>query len=149
MATNRTKPTPGKVISGTHGYFWWNNSICYEVTSFEAKITTNRETINFSGDMWEDSKLMGVKGEYTVKIKKVYSRAKDYAESLASGVDERLTFIGKLEDPDNGGTERIRLDSCWLDEVTLMNFENGSIAEDEFSGGFTGFEYLDSISDPC
>lgn len=34
----RIKPSPGKVISGTHGYFWWNNDICYEVTSFEAKL---------------------------------------------------------------------------------------------------------------
>ena len=41
----RIKPSPGKVISGTHGYFWWNNDICYEVTSFEAKIKANGETI--------------------------------------------------------------------------------------------------------
>ena len=51
MAGERKLPAVGKVISGTHGYFWWNNSICYEITSFEAKIKTNRETINFSGQM--------------------------------------------------------------------------------------------------
>ena len=61
MAGERKLPAVGKVISGTHGYFWWNNSICYEITSFEAKIKTNRETINFSGQMWDDSKLMGVR----------------------------------------------------------------------------------------
>ena len=55
MAGERKLPAVGKVISGTHGYFWWNNSICYEITSFEAKIKTNRETINFSGQMWDDS----------------------------------------------------------------------------------------------
>lgn len=37
MAGERKLPAVGKVISGTHGYFWWNNSICYEITSFEAK----------------------------------------------------------------------------------------------------------------
>ena len=42
MAGERKLPAVGKVISGTHGYFWWNNSICYEITSFEAKIKTNR-----------------------------------------------------------------------------------------------------------
>lgn len=57
---NRSKPAVGKTISGTHGYLWWNNSICYEVTSFEAKLKANRETITFAGDMWEDSKLMSV-----------------------------------------------------------------------------------------
>ena len=65
MAGERKLPAVGKVISGTHGYFWWNNSICYEITSFEAKIKTNRETINFSGQMWDDSKLMGVSGTWT------------------------------------------------------------------------------------
>ena len=91
MAGERKLPAVGKVISGTHGYFWWNNSICYEITSFEAK----------------------------------------------------------LEDPDNGGTERVQLMSCWLDELTLQAFENGKITEDEFSGGFVGFKYLDTIADPC
>ncbi len=39
--------------------------------------------------------------------------------------------------------------SCWLDELTLQAFENGKITEDEFSGGFVGFKYLDTIADPC
>lgn len=146
---SRSMPRPGQVISGTHGLFWWNGDICYEITSFEAKLKTNRETVTFAGEMWDDSKLMGVSGTWTAKIKKIYSRGKSYAEKLASGIDERLTLIGKLEDPDNGGTERIQLTSCWLDELTLQAFEHGKIIEDEFSGGFTGFKYLDSIDDPC
>ena len=70
----RIKSSPGKVISGTHGYFWWNNDICYEVTSFEAKIKANGETIQFSGDMWENRKLMSVSGTWSAKVKKIYSR---------------------------------------------------------------------------
>ena len=145
----RRMPRVGQAISGTHGYFWWNGDICYEITSFEAKLKTNRETINFAGQMWDDSKLMGVSGEWSAKIKKVYSRGKYYAEQLAKGIDERLTLTAKLEDPDNGGPERIQLTSCWLDELTLQSFENGKLTEDEFSGGFTGFTYLDEITDPC
>ena len=64
-------------------------------------------------------------------------------------IDERLSLISKLEDPDNGGIERVQLMSCWLDELTLQAFENGKITEDEFSGGFVGFKYLDTIADPC
>ncbi len=149
MVTNRTKPAIGKVISGTHGYFWWDGAICYEITSFEAKVKANRETINFSGDMWDDSKLMSVSGTWTAKVKKIYSRGKEYAEKLAQGLDPRLTLISKLADPDNGGTERVQINSCWLDELTLQAFENGKITEDEFSGGFVGFKYLDTIDDPC
>lgn len=147
--SERIKPTPGKVISGTHGYFWWNGSICYEVTSFEAKVKINGETINFSGDMWEDRKIMGLSGTFTVKLKKVYSRAKSYADDLKSGKDPRLTFMGSLADPDNGGTETVTLTNCWLDEIPLMTFENGKIVEEEYSGGFTGYSYSSTISDPC
>lgn len=145
----RIKPSQGKVISGTHGYFWWNNDICYEVTSFEAKIKANGETIQFSGDMWENRKLMSVSGTWSAKVKKIYSRGQKYAEKLSKGIDERLTLIGKLADPDNGGAERVQITNAWLDELTLQAFENGKITEDEFSGGFVGFEYLDSIADPC
>ena len=149
MEATRTMPRPGQVISGTHGFLWWNNDICYEITSWEAKVKTNRETIQFSGEMWEDSKLMSVSGTWTAKIKKIYSRGKTYAEKLSNGTDERLTLISKLADPDNGGTERVQIMNAWLDEVTLQAFESGKITEDEFSGGFVGFKYLDEITDPC
>lgn len=145
----RRMPRPGEVISGTHGFLWWNSNICYEVTSWEAKIKTNRETMQFAGQMWEDSKLMSISGTWTAKIKKVYSRGKKYAEKFAKGGDERLSLISKLADPDNGGTERVQIMSAWLDELTLQAFENGKITEDEFSGGFVGFKYLDEIDDPC
>jgi len=82
MAGERKLPAVGKVISGTHGYFWWNNDICYEVTSFEAKIKANGETIQFSGDMWENRKLMSVSGTWSAKVKKIYSRGQKYAEKL-------------------------------------------------------------------
>ena len=146
---DRIKPAPGKVISGTHGYFWWNGDICYEVTSFEASVSVNGETITFAGDMWEDRKIMGLSGTFTVTLKKVYSRAKEYADQLNAGLDPTLTLVGQLADPDNGGVETVSLMNCWLDEVPLMNFENGSIVEEEYSGGFTGYQYSSTITDPC
>lgn len=147
--SERRKPRSGEVISGTHGKVWFDGDLTYEISSVELKIKTNRETIQFAGEMWEDSKLMSVSGTWSAKIKKTYSRAKKYAEALAKGTDMRSTIISKLNDPDNGGTERIEISNCWFDEVTLQQFENGKICEDELSGGFIGFKYLDAISDPC
>ena len=82
MAGERKLPAVGKVISGTHGYFWWNNSICYEITSFEAKIKTNRETINFSGQMWDDSKLMGVRYLDSENKKDLFKRQNVFGETF-------------------------------------------------------------------
>lgn len=145
----RRMPRAGEVISGTHGMAWFDGDITYELTSFEAKIKTNRETIQFAGQMVEDSKLMSVSGTWSAKIKKTFSRAKKYSEQIMKGIDPRSNIVGKLADPDNGGTERISITNCWFDELTLQAFENGKICEDELSGGFTGLQYLDSIDDPC
>ena len=137
------------MISGTHGMVWLDGEITYEVASFEVKIKTNRETIQFAGEMIEDSKLMSVSGTWSAKIKKTFSRAKNYSEQIMKGIDPRSNLIGKLADPDNGGTERISITNCWFDELTIQQFENGKICEDELSGGFTGIQYLDAIDDPC
>lgn len=147
--SNRSKPSAGKLISGTHGIIWINGNKCYEVSKFEAKLSADREEIQFAGDMIKDSKLMSLSGEWSATIRKIYSYAKNIAESFMRGEDVRITLIGQLKDPDNGGTEKIQLSNCWFDEVTLQSFEGGSICEDELSGGFTDLSYLNSISDPC
>ena len=147
--SNRSKPSAGKLISGTHGVIWINGSKCYEVSKFEAKLSADREEVQFAGEMVKDSKLMALSGTWSATIKKIYSYAKTIAEKFMHGEDVRVTLIGKLEDPDNGGIEKIQLSNCWFDEVTLQSFEGGKICEDELSGGFTDVSYLNDIADPC
>lgn len=139
------KPTAPRVMSGTHGSVYWDGDIVFEVSSAESSIKTNREDVTFTGDMWTDSKLMGVSGEFTIKVRKVYSRAKALAEAFAKGKDPRSELVYKLDDPDAFGAERVALHNCWFNDLTLLSFENGKTAEDEFSGGFTSFDYLDSV----
>jgi len=140
------KPTAPRTISGTHGYLYWDGEIIFEVTSFEAKIKPNRETITFAGDMVADSKLMSLEGEFSFKIKKVFSRGQiKLAAEFKAGRDPRSQLIGKLSDPDAYGSERVVLNNCWFSDITLMNFESGKISEDEFSGGFTDWSFPDVI----
>ncbi len=133
-------------ISGTHGYLWWNGELIAEITSFEAPLKPDTEKVTFAGDMWEDRKLMGLSGEFKIKIKKIYSRAAEIAEAFKKGEDPRSELIAKLDDPDALGHERISLHNCWFDDLVLMKFESKKITEEEFSGGFTGFDYLDKIA---
>lgn len=139
------KPTAPRVMSGTHGYVYWNGDIVFEASKAESSIKTDREDITFSGDMWKDSKLMSLGGEFSLTVRKVYSRAKELAEAFSQGKDPRSELVYKLDDPDAFGAERIALHNCWFNDLTLLSFENGKIAEDEFSGGFTSFNYLDSV----
>ena len=139
------KPTAPRVMSGTHGYVFWDNQIVFETVSGKATLKTDREDITFAGDMWKDSKLIGTGGEFSIKIKKMYSRAKDLANAFAQGKDPRSELILKLDDPDAYGAERVALHNCWFNDLSLIDFENGKTSEDEFSGGFTSFDYLDSV----
>lgn len=133
-------------ISGSHGWLWWDNELIAEISSFEATVKPDSETVTFAGDMWDDRKLLGLSGEFKITIKKVYSRAAKLAEAYKRGEDPRSEIISKLDDPDALGHERIALHNCFFDDITLMSFESKKIAEEEYSGGFTGFDYLDKIA---
>lgn len=126
-----------KVASGTHGKFIWDGTPIYEVASFEAKVTIDREEILFG--IGKDSKINSLAGEGTYKIKKVYSRGKKkYLEAYKKGEDPRVRFTGRVKDPSTIGmqSETIDIQNAWLNELPLMNFEKGAIIEEEYSFGF-------------
>lgn len=142
-----TRPSAPRVMNGTYGMLYWDGEPIYEVSSFEATLKLNRETITFAGDMAEDSKLTGTAGEFSFKIKKIFSRGQQkLAGEIKNGRDVRSQFIGKLDDPDAYGSERIVLENCWFSDLTLMTFEGGKVGEEEFSGGFTDFDFPDTVS---
>lgn len=140
------KPTARNILSGTHATSWWDGDVCYEMSKVEVKLKTNRETVTFAGDMIEDSKLMSVSGTVSVTIRKVYSRAAEYAKQIMQGKDPRSTLIFKIDDPDAWGHERVKLSNVWFEEIPVFSAENGKIVEEEYSGGFTGLEFLDEIA---
>ncbi len=61
----------------------------------------------------------------------MYSRWASYADAVQQGKDERTTFIGKLDDPDGYGAERVALYGVSFDEVPLTSFEAGQIIKQE------------------
>lgn len=125
-------------FNGTYGDVWWDGEKLLDIMSFEAKISVNREDVNQAGDLSIDSKITSLKGEGTIKVKKVYSRGiSKFLEAYKSGKDPRSQLIGLLSDPDAFGKERIIIDNCWFNEFTLMQFEQAKLLEREFPFGFT------------
>ena len=90
---------------------------------------------------------MSVSGTFTMKVRKVFSRGKSFAEAFMQGKDPRSTLISQLKDPDayGGGYEKIQLTNCWVESVPLTGGENGKAVEEEYKGGFTGLKFLASI----
>ncbi len=135
-------------INGSWGQVWLDGELVFEVESFEAKVIANRETVVIGMD--EDSKLVGLKGEGTLKVKKVFSRGKEaLLEAWKKGEDPRSSLVGKLKDPDTVGkqSERVSIGNVWFDELTLMQFEKAKKLEDEYKFGFTPSDasFMDTI----
>ena len=126
-----------RTLSGTYGEVWVDGEKIWEFSKIEAKVTANREDVQLDLDV--DSKITGLKGEFTLTLKKVYSRYNAVFESWKKGVDQRSQIITKLADPDEAGgqQERYSIDNCWFNELPLVNMEKGGIIEEEVSGGFT------------
>ena len=136
-----------RVMNGKWGMLYWDGEAIFEVDSFEATLKTDREDIEFVGQMAKDSKLVGYTGEYSFKIKKVFSRGqKKLVESIKSGNDVRSQFIGKIADPDAYGSERLVLEDCWFNDISLMKFESGKMMDEEYKGGFTDCYFPDLVN---
>jgi len=141
------KPTAPRVMSGSHGYVWWDGDLLYEISKFEATLKVERDDVKFAGDMMKDTKLTGLGGEFSFTVKKVYSRGQiKLAKALRAGKDPRSQLVGTLDDPDAYGRETVVLSNCAFNDVTLMTFESGSLGEEEFSGVFTDFDYPDTVA---
>ncbi|MBS9782650.1 MAG: hypothetical protein KGV43_02470 [Arcobacter sp.] len=137
-----------QVLVGSYGEVWIDGDKVFELQKIETKVIINREEVQFGMDV--DSNMTGFKGEYTLGIKKVFSRWDYYWENYFSkGIDKRFTLIAKLGDPNarGGALERRSYDNCWFDELPLSNYEMGKPIEEEIKGGFTpsDMQILDKI----
>lgn len=126
-----------RTLTGTWGEIWVDGVRIAELSKIEIKVTANREDVQL--DMDVDSKMTGIKGEFTLTIKKAYTRYNQVLESWKKGVDLRSQIITKLADPDavGGQQERYSADNCWFNDLPLVNMEKGAVIEEEVSGGFT------------
>lgn len=131
------KTRGNKVLNGSYAELWFNGSKIAEVQKISVKVTLERGDIQFGADM--DSKLKVQKGEFTIGLKKVYTRFEDMREQLNKGIDPRFQIITKLKDPDAVGQqmERYSIDNCWLNDLPIIEYEVGNEVSQEITGGFT------------
>lgn len=140
------RPTAPRVMNGKWGMVYLDGEPVWETDSYEAKLKIEREDIDFVMQMAKDSKMVGLTGEWSMKIKKVFSRgAILLADKIKAGIDVRVQIISKLADPDAFGSERLVVENAWFNELTLQKFENSKMIDEEFSGGFTDFYFPDIV----
>lgn len=137
-----------RTLSGTWAEVWWNGLKIMEVSKITAKVTVNREDVQFGMDI--DTKITGWKGEGTISLIKVFTKFEDVRQEIARGRDPRGTIITKLKDPDatGGQTERYQIGNVALSEFGL-EYEKGSIVKQEVPFSFTPSDMvlLDEITE--
>jgi len=139
---------PGcRVVSGTYGKVFWDGDLLFEIESFESKVTTDRKDMHFAGDIAADSKMTAIKGDGTMKIKKVFARVQQkLALAFKQGKDPRSQLISSVSDPDAFGTERVVINNVWFTEATLQSFTVGDVTGEDIPFGFgSDYDFPDLI----
>lgn len=137
-----------KTISGNYGYLydedgeWLSN-----VTGVEANIEIGLEEIKMAGTRWVGNKTTSLKGTGTIKSYMVTSEFIEKMLDVTDDVSSPFTteLIVKLDDPESFGAYRVRLKNVTFDKIPIINFEVGSIVDQELTFVFSGSQVLDKI----
>ncbi|MFB9328604.1 phage tail tube protein [Paenibacillus aurantiacus] len=137
-----------RVINGTYGYVYHDGQWLTNIKSAEASVEIAKEEIKRAGSRWTAHKVTGLTGSGTITGYKVTS---EFVERIGQIADDKAgafttELILKLEDPESYGAYRIRLKGVTFDKIPLINFELGSIVEEELPFNFTGYELLDKLT---
>lgn len=138
--------TANQVINGTFGEVWFDDDYLAEVVSGQAKVSLTYDDVKRARCLMIAKKLIKAEGKGSIKLNHVRSNiVKKTSDTIKSGKTPSFKIIMKLEDPDALGAERIVLYGCKLDELTLMDWENGKITEETLSFTYESYELLDVI----
>lgn len=137
-----------QVINGSQGEMWINDDYMAEATALEAKVKLETAEVKKNRTLSKGYKVVGIAGEGTMKLNKVTSYCtKMILENLKAGKATRATVISNLDDPEALGAERIKINDCVFTELTLVNWENGKILEEDIPFQFSDADLLDEIEE--
>lgn len=136
-----------RIINGTYGRIWVDGELWAEVDSFEAKITISYEDVNFAMDGATYQKATGWAGDGTMTFKKIHSRVqRKMLANVRKGIYPRFEIVGKVEDPDAFGAERIALHDVTISEVMLLKFEQKTLGSETVPFKYSDYDPIDLIA---
>lgn len=135
-----------RVINGTFGSVEMDGEDVMEVVAFQAKDEYSKEAISQAGAMSKGYKITGVEGKGSMKVNKINSRMiKKIGRQAREGKTPTLTLTGTLADPDAFGSEKIAFTDVIVDDLTLFDFENGTLGTVEIPFTYGDYILLDLI----
>lgn len=138
--------TKNKIIRGTFGKLWVNNIQIANIKSFELKATMDYEEVNINGELCKQYRYTGYSLAGTMVLHKINSyNTALVKDGMTSGSMPSIKFVASLADPDSNGSERVEVYDVTLDEVTLLQFENGTVSEESIPFKAGGYNMIDTI----
>lgn len=135
-----------RVFSGTFGELWIDDEYLASLKKFSAKVTLGLGDVVKPRDLWKHAKLLELEGSGEVVVQSFKSTGKNIMiKKLKEGKMPVVKMLGKLDDPDSTGAERIVIKNCVFTEMTLFDFEHGSIVEESLPFRFSDFEAIDLV----
>ena len=134
-----------KVISGTYGKLYHDGEWLSNVFGVEVNVDINYEEVKRSGTRKVGHKAMSINLSGTLKSYKV---TREFEKAIAQIMDDRkgaffTELIVQLDDPENPEmAEFVRLKGVQFENIPLMNFEHGTMVEDELNFLFEDYEYM-------
>ncbi len=136
----------GKIINGSFGKVWFNDTELGNIKSFEAKMKAKYEDIDIANELGDDKKFIGYSITGTMVLHKTDSTiAKAVFDSWNEGATPTLTIVAKNADPSADGDEKISLTGVTIDELTLLKIEQKKALEEEVPFCAKKVEYIDQI----
>lgn len=135
-----------KGINGTFGEIWFGGDKLGNCKSFVAKVTGEYQEMDIAGKLGKSQKFLGYSCAGTITLIKIDSTIiSKILPFWRMGLNPTFTIVGKLADPSAYGSERIALTGVTIDEVTLMDFEQKTVKDEEVPFKAEDFEPLDMI----
>lgn len=138
-----------RVMSGNFGQVWKDGRWLTNFRQGQASVEITKEDVLRSGTRWVGKKVVGLAGTGSISGYKVTT---ELIEEIGQIRDDRNSslvteLILKLDDPDAFGAYRVRLKRVQFDTIPLINFEAGSLVEEELPFTFEDYELLDRITE--
>jgi len=139
-----------RIINGSYGELWHDGQWLTNVISVEATVEITKEEVPRAGTRWVGHKTTTLTGTGTINGYKVTS---DWVQRIGQVANNRgvpfvTELIVKLDDPEAFGAYRVRLKNVQFDSIPLVNYEVGSLVEEEIPFTFTEYDLLDTFNAP-
>ena len=136
-----------EIIRGTFGRLWIDGELLANIKSFELKATMNYETVQINGEFCDQQRYTGYSLAGTMTLHKINTLiANKVKAGMVNGQLPQIKLVGALADVDSVGSERVEVYNVTFDEVTLLQFKNATVSEEEVPFKAGGYRYIDTIA---